>query len=270
MRRRRVSSAPGAGRVRDSTICRMSAAAWWSPAVRRARSSCRATMASVPLPSASAALRARTNRYRGRTPAYPPAASISSSRVVRRLRGSRRTTIGLHRTGACWHSSAARCSGRCCWACSWECSTSRCTSFRWPSPRPSWGGSRTSSFSPSRARRSRCWASSELRQRDPLLRLVLALLVFIAHLALVPFVRRHEQHLRDALVGVDLGGQGRRVRDLERHEPFPLRLERGDVGDDAAARVRALPDADRQHVAGDNTAAREYVSADQVNFFTNS
>src|SRR5205814_2098087 len=100
MRRRRVSSAPGAGRVRDSTICRMSAAAWWSPAVRRARSSCRATMASVPLPSASAALRARTNRYRGRTPAYPPAASISSSRVVRRLRGSRRTTIGLHRTGA--------------------------------------------------------------------------------------------------------------------------------------------------------------------------
>src|SRR2546430_9891569 len=37
-----------------------------------------------------------------------------------------------------------------------------------------------------------------------------------AHLALVALVRREEQHLRDALVGVDLSGKGGRVRDLRR------------------------------------------------------
>src|SRR2546426_6410464 len=38
---------------------------------------------------------------------------------------------------------------------------------------------------------------SELRQRDARLRLVLALLVLVADLALVALVRREEQHLRD-------------------------------------------------------------------------
>src|SRR2546425_11517850 len=55
--------------------------------------------------------------------------------------------------------------------------------------------------------------------------------------------------LHDALpICIDLRREGRRVGDLERHEALPLRLERRDVGDDAAAGVGALADADRQHV----------------------
>src|SRR3989454_7775555 len=52
-------------------------------------------------------------------------------------------------------------------------------------------------------------------------------------------------------VGVDLRGEWRGIRDLECDVALPLGLERGHVGDDAATGVRALPDADRQHVAGD-------------------
>src|ERR1051325_5864732 len=71
-------------------------------------------------------------------------------------------------------------------------------------------------------------------QRNSDLRLILPLLVRIASRALIPLVGREEQHLRDAFVGVNAGGQGSRVRDLERDEAFPLGLERRHVGYDAA------------------------------------
>ena len=78
---------------------------------------------------------------------------------------------------------------------------------------------------------------SDLGQRDALLALVLAAAVLVRRLA--DLVRLEEDHLRDAFVGVDLRRQRRRVRELERDVPFPLRLERRDVDDDAAARVGA-------------------------------
>src|SRR5690242_19808842 len=56
---------------------------------------------------------------------------------------------------------------------------------------------------------------SGARQGHALLTLVLAAAVLVAGLAL--FVRLQEQHLRHALVGVDLGRQRRGVGELERH-----------------------------------------------------
>src|SRR5262249_33999818 len=43
--------------------------------------------------------------------------------------------------------------------------------------------------------------------------------------------------------------QRRTIGNFERDKAFPLRLEGGDVDDDAAARVRRLAYADREHVA---------------------
>ena len=80
-------------------------------------------------------------------------------------------------------------------------------------------------------------------------RLVLALLVGVRDLARL--VALEEEHLGDALVGVDLGGQRRGVGDLEGDDALPLRLERRHVHDDPAARVGRLADADREHVARD-------------------
>src|SRR5262249_24437257 len=90
---------------------------------------------------------------------------------------------------------------------------------------------------------------SHLRQDDALLRLVLPLPVRVGDGA--GLVGLEEEDLGDALVGVDLGRQRRRVRDLEGDEALPLRLERGHVGDDPAPRVGRLPQADRDDVAGD-------------------
>src|SRR5438132_5338968 len=80
--------------------------------------------------------------------------------------------------------------------------------------------------------------SSDLGQGEDLLGLVLALLVRVGGLGLL--VALEEEHLGDALVGVDLGGQGRGVRDLERDDALPLRLEGRDVHNDPAARIRGL------------------------------
>src|SRR5688500_15816421 len=99
------------------------------------------------------------------------------------------------------------------------------------------------------ARSRRTGPGSKPRQRDPDLRLVLALLVLVGHRALL--VGLEEDQLGDALVGVDARREGRRVRDLEGGEALPLGLERGHVRDDAAARVRRLADADGEHVARD-------------------
>src|SRR5687768_6365321 len=91
--------------------------------------------------------------------------------------------------------------------------------------------------------------ASGARQRHAELALVLAAAVLVRGLAFL--VGLEEQHLRDALVRVDLRGQRRRVRELERDVAFPLGLERRHVDDDPAARVGALPEADREHVARD-------------------
>src|SRR5215203_1975423 len=87
----------------------------------------------------------------------------------------------------------------------------------------------------------------ELRQGDADLSLILTLLIAVRHLGrLAPL---EEEDLRDALVRVDLRGEGRRVRDLERHKALPLRLERCDVRDDTAACIRRFAHGDRHDVA---------------------
>src|SRR5205085_7222937 len=78
-------------------------------------------------------------------------------------------------------------------------------------------------------------ARSELREDDPLLRLVLPFAIGVAHFA--GLIRLEEQDLAQAFVGVDTRGQWRGVRDFERDKAFPLRLKRRDVHNDAAARV---------------------------------
>src|SRR5690606_16260339 len=92
-------------------------------------------------------------------------------------------------------------------------------------------------------------ADSGFRQRDAGLALVLAAAVAIAGLA--DLVGLEEQHLRHALVRVDARRQGCGVAELQGHMPFPLRLQRRHVDDDAAPRIGALSEADHQHVARD-------------------
>src|SRR5712692_7288149 len=83
------------------------------------------------------------------------------------------------------------------------------------------------------------------REDDPLLTLVLPLPVRVRRLARL--VGLEEEYLGNALVGVDLRGQRRRIADLQRHVAFPLGLEGRDIGDDPAPGVGRLPHADRQH-----------------------
>src|SRR3989442_464852 len=103
------------------------------------------------------------------------------------------------------------------------------------------------------SRRTVSWTiidpQSELRKGQTLLRLVFALLVGVGRLA--DLVALEEEHLRDPFPGVDPGGQGGRVRDLEGHDPLPLRLERGHVHDDAAARIGRFPKTNCDHVPRD-------------------
>jgi hypothetical protein len=82
---------------------------------------------------------------------------------------------------------------------------------------------------------------------DAGLLVVLAFTIFVGGLALVR--GDEEQNLRDAFVGIYLGGQGGGVADFERDEALPLRLERGDVHDETAAGIGGLADTDRQHIA---------------------
>lgn len=57
-----------------------------------------------------------------------------------------------------------------------------------------------------------------------------------------------EEELADAFVGIDLGRKRRGVRKLERDVPFPLRLKRCDIHDDAATGIGGLAEADNEHV----------------------
>jgi hypothetical protein len=89
----------------------------------------------------------------------------------------------------------------------------------------------------------------QLGQHDPCLLLVFAGFVFVADVGWL--VALEEEDLAQALIGVNLGGQGRAIGDFKRDKAFPLRLKGGYVDDDAAAGVRGLADADGQNVTRD-------------------
>src|SRR5712692_7276191 len=73
------------------------------------------------------------------------------------------------------------------------------------------------------------------RQHDPALRLVLSLLVLVAHFTF--FIGFEEDHLAQPFIRVNLRGQWRCIADLQRHKAFPLRFERGHIHDDSASRI---------------------------------
>src|SRR5437764_7039027 len=81
--------------------------------------------------------------------------------------------------------------------------------------------------------------------------LVLVLTAFVAVADPTDGVGAQENDLRDALVGVDLGRQRRRVADLDGHAAAPFRLQRRHVHDDAAPRIRAFADTNTQNVSRD-------------------
>ena len=85
------------------------------------------------------------------------------------------------------------------------------------------------------------------RQRYAGLTLVFAPSVFVTRGA--NFVRFEEQHLRAALARVDFGGQWRGVAEFQRHKALPLWLKRRHVDDDAAARIGAFTQTNRQNMA---------------------
>src|SRR6516162_10418677 len=92
------------------------------------------------------------------------------------------------------------------------------------------------------------WSLNE-RQGQSTLVLILALLVGVADLA--RSISPEEENLGDAFTRVDLGGQGGGVADFQRNPATPLRLERGDIHDNAAAGVGRFADADGDHVPRD-------------------
>src|SRR5574343_286548 len=89
--------------------------------------------------------------------------------------------------------------------------------------------------------------TSDFRERDTDLTLVLATTVFVGSLAL--FIRFEEQDLGATLTGVNLGRQRGGIRELQRHIALPFRFERGHVDDDAATGIGTLAQTDREHTA---------------------
>src|SRR6266700_722451 len=89
--------------------------------------------------------------------------------------------------------------------------------------------------------------TSQSREDDAALRLILAFFVFVADFAIV--VGLEENDLAQSFVRINLCGQRRGIADFESHEAFPLRLERRDIDDDAAARVRRLAHADSKDIS---------------------
>src|SRR5215472_15238004 len=89
----------------------------------------------------------------------------------------------------------------------------------------------------------------QARENDTALRLILALLVFVARFAIL--FGLEEDDLAESLIGIDFRGKRRGIADFERDETFPFGLKRRHVDDDSAARVSGFSDANRQHVARD-------------------
>src|SRR5437899_9757241 len=89
--------------------------------------------------------------------------------------------------------------------------------------------------------------TDDKRQREALLILILSFLVRVAG----PAGRRREQeqNLRDPFTRVDLGWQGGRIANLDRHSAAPFRLQRRHIDNDAAAGIGRLTDANGYHVA---------------------
>src|SRR5262245_37522795 len=87
------------------------------------------------------------------------------------------------------------------------------------------------------------------RERQAGLILVLPLLGRVARLA--HRLALVEEDLRDPLAGINLCRKRRRVGNLDRDAPAPLRLQGRDVHDDTATRVCAFAQADREDVSRD-------------------
>ena len=90
---------------------------------------------------------------------------------------------------------------------------------------------------------------SQPRQRHAALTHIFARAVTVACFAAL--VALQEQELARAFIGVDFRRQRGGVGKFQRHMAFPAGFERGDVHDDPAASVRALPDAQHQSVSRD-------------------
>src|SRR5579872_61965 len=89
----------------------------------------------------------------------------------------------------------------------------------------------------------------QLRQDNALLGLVLTLTISVTSLA--NFIGLEKDDLAQPFVRVDARRERRCVRNFQRHESFPLRLERSHVDDDPAARIGTLSYADGKDAAGD-------------------
>src|ERR1041385_4928516 len=87
---------------------------------------------------------------------------------------------------------------------------------------------------------------SDSRQYDALLRLIFALLVLVRSFANLVGLEKH--NLAQSFVRIYTRGQWRGVRDFECHKPFPFRLQRRHIHDNATTGVGRFPHADGQDV----------------------
>src|SRR5579872_6387264 len=90
---------------------------------------------------------------------------------------------------------------------------------------------------------------SKLREGDTALAHIFPGAIGVGNLA--GRIAFEEQELADPFSGIDAGGQGRGVGDLDRDMPLPLRLERRHIDDDAAARIGGFAEADHENITGD-------------------
>src|SRR5688572_9289386 len=65
------------------------------------------------------------------------------------------------------------------------------------------------------------------------------------------FVRLEKDYLGHTLIRVKLRGKRRGMGKLQRNEAFPLRLEGGNVDDNAAAGISGFSEANGQHISRD-------------------
>src|SRR6266498_5200714 len=94
---------------------------------------------------------------------------------------------------------------------------------------------------------NRCIKKLQSRRHDPNLIEILALLLIIRGFAFL--VALEEQHLPNALVGVDSGRQRRAIRQLQRHIAAPARLEWRCIKYDSTTCIRRFSEANCQHIA---------------------
>src|SRR5579862_5691681 len=88
----------------------------------------------------------------------------------------------------------------------------------------------------------------KLGQHDSLLRLIFPFTVGVA--GFTDLVGLEKDNLAESFVGVDPCRKWGGIRDFQRDEAFPLRLEGRHVDDDAATGIGTFANADGQHAAG--------------------